>query len=174
MITNRDTGGLQPVGDIFTWVDTTLKAPDGYGGSQGISSYLENRRIVSMASFVDGYHSTLGLERAPGTDEAERELLAMRHAEMDQCSLDYFWGLDATEIAQAEATAAMQAEDIRSHELREKIKKEERTALWEERGLRIQRMTSIIKENLEKNAQSSYLRVKHRLVSMVGLFEWES
>lgn len=83
----------------------------------------------------------------------------MSLAEREQCALDDFWGQVANQAEQAEATAAMEMEDVRSEAVRAGIKKEEKFALWEKEDLRIRETKSVVKGNLEEAARTEYLKV---------------
>lgn len=87
------------------------------------------------------------------------ERRAMSLAEREQCGLDNFWGLVANQAEQAEATAAMEMEDVRSEAVRAGIKKEEKFALWEQEDLRMRETKGVVKGNLEEAARIEYLKV---------------
>lgn len=143
------SGNLEPVPDIVVWVDTTLR-----GNVAAISQPANRTAAVpfnTMGSFVEG--------PAGAIDIPEMERRSMSLAEREQCALDDFWGMVANQVEQAEATAAMEREDQRSHDIRARIKKEERYTLWEQEDLRKRETRSVVKENLEDAARREYLEV---------------
>ncbi|CAM9595120.1 unnamed protein product, partial [Ectocarpus sp. 13 AM-2016] len=136
--------------DIVVWVDTTLRGQD-----PGISHPLSNPHTKfpfnKMGSFFEG--------AAGAIDVAEMERQNMSKAEGEQCALDDFWGLVANQVEQAEATAAMEREDLLSAQIRARIKKEERYRLWEQEDRRKRETRSAVRERLEDHARREYLEI---------------
>lgn len=158
---------LEPLGDITIWVDTTLM-DEGNGPpvSTRLAERQSDRKLVSMGSFVDGVGANAAMAAAAGVlstmtlHAPERELLAMRNAELEQCAVDNFWGVVANQRQQAGAIAAMEREDLESHAVRAQIEKEAKFALWEEEDLRTRETRSAMRERLEYAAIRAYLEVR--------------
>lgn len=136
--------------DIVAWVDTTLRGQDP-GISHPPSNPHTKFPFNKMGSFFEG--------AAGAIDVAEMERQNMSKAEGEQCALDDFWGLVANQVEQAEATAAMEREDLLSAQIRVRIKKEERYRLWEQEDRRKRETRSAVREHLEDHARREYLEV---------------
>ncbi|CAN0047652.1 unnamed protein product [Ectocarpus sp. 12 AP-2014] len=98
----------------------------------------------------------------------------MSKAEGEQCALDDFWGLVANQVEQAEATEAMEREDLLSAQIRARVKKEERYRLWEEEDRRQRETRSAVRERLEDHARREYLEIFYNAPSaeMVMNYTW--
>ncbi|CAM9483086.1 unnamed protein product [Ectocarpus sp. 6 AP-2014] len=136
--------------DIVVWVDTTLRGQDP-GISHPPSNPHTKFPFNKMGSFFEG--------AAGAIDVAEMERQNMSKAEGEQCALDDFWGLVANQVEQAEATAAMEREDLLSAQIRARIKKEERYRLWEQEDRRKRETRSAVREHLEDHARREYLEI---------------
>lgn len=158
---------LEPLGDTTVWVDTRFMA---VGNTTPVSSTLterqSDRKSVSMKKFGDGEGEKTDMVAAVGVvgttplSTPERELLAMRNAELEQCAVDNFWGVVGNQRQQAESIAWMEREDLESHMVRAQIKKENKFAQWEEEDLRTRETRNAIAKRLDHVAIRGYLEVR--------------
>lgn len=166
---------VEPVGDITLWVDTTLMSRDQGNRAAGppISTKLAgrdhfNRKIDSIESLSNGEPVKAAVAAATRNPETstpllahERERLGMMNAEIEQCAVDHFWGLEANQKRQAEAQASMEREDLESHAVRAHLEKEAKFSLWEEDDLRTRETRNAMREKLEDVARRGYLEVRN-------------
>lgn len=154
-------GELEPLVDISLWVDTTLRNRDvREGRGQPVSNRLADRHVDRQSAMMGSFVGCLpGAPYLASMSIPERERLEMRSAELEQCSVDDFWGLVANQKQQAEAIASMEREDLESQAMRAWLETEIKFGLWEEEDLRTQDTRSVVRKQLENSARRGYMEV---------------